>query len=468
MDRCDVPVRLRENRTPFGRAFRSAAVVLALLAGSLAFVTATVAHADYKLGAQDKLRIKVFEWRASRGEVFEWEALNDEFTVGASGTVSLPLVGDLTAAGVTAEELARTIAERLQVKVGLVTRPDASVEVITFRPFYIVGSVERPGEYAFRPGLTVLQAVGISGGLPRITDLGLMRIEREAMTARGDLRLLGVEANNLRARMARLQAELTDADKIDFAGYMVAGAETQMTAAIMSQEQSIFDTRREALRNQVQSLTQLKQFLEKEVESLKAQVETEERQLSLVRRELQSVGSLVDKGLAIAPRQLSLERTVAQIEGDRLRVATTLLRARQDISRTELLVLEMRNKQRNEVVTDIRLTQGRLDELAQKANTLENLAYEAEVIFPDYLAQRTRDEKVLPIYSVVRRIGGRAIETAVSETAAVEPGDTIKVEIPRADRLPGVAASAPRPRREIGPATASRDATGGVAGNLQN
>ena len=121
----------------------------------------------YKLGPQDKVSIKVYEWRASRDEIFEWTAFKADYIVSASGYLSLPLLGDVSANGLTTMELTRELGLRLKDRMGLVASPDVTVEVVQFRPFYIVGAVEKPGEYPYRPGLNVLEAFAIAGGRPR-------------------------------------------------------------------------------------------------------------------------------------------------------------------------------------------------------------------------------------------------------------------------------------------------------------
>ena len=62
-------------------------------------------HDEYKLGPLDAVRIKAYEWRATRAEVFEWKPLNDQFTIGSEGNLSLPLIGEVKAAGYTTAEL---------------------------------------------------------------------------------------------------------------------------------------------------------------------------------------------------------------------------------------------------------------------------------------------------------------------------------------------------------------------------
>jgi len=103
----------------------------------------------------------------SRDEIYEWTAFKAEYIVSGSGYLSLPLLGDVPASGLTTMELSRDLGLRLKDRMGLVASPDVTVEVVQFRPFYIVGTVEKPGEYPYRPGLNVLEAFAIAGGRPR-------------------------------------------------------------------------------------------------------------------------------------------------------------------------------------------------------------------------------------------------------------------------------------------------------------
>jgi polysaccharide export outer membrane protein/exopolysaccharide production protein ExoF len=392
-------------------------------------IAGPVMGADYLLGPSDKVRVKAYEWRASRDEIFEWDALNDEFTVSAGGTLSLPFVGEVRASGITTRELAGTIADRLRSGMGLGRQPDMSIEIVQFRPFYIVGLVDHPGEFPYRPGLTVLQALSIAGGLPKVND-GLMRLGRDAISARGDLQVLGVQTAYLRARKARLEAELKQSDTVDLPRGPTAHPTDASVELALQQEASIFQVRREAFSTQMHVLEQLKDFLDKEVASLIAQRGTEERQVQLVKKELATVSLLVDKGLSAVPRQLGLERTVAQIEGERLRIETSLLRAKQEISRTEIAMLELKNKRETEVTNELRETQSKLAELDRRSETADQLLYEAEVTAPQLMAQRARSRRMQPAYTIVRLREEKAVELSASESTTVEPGDTIKVEVP--------------------------------------
>lgn len=107
---------------------------------------------DYVLGSGDKLRVIVY------GE----EALSGEFVVSGNGMLSMPLVGELQAAGRTVRDFQNAYEEKLRD--GYLRDPRVSAEVLNFRPFYILGEVNKPGEYPYTSGLTVLNAIATAGG----------------------------------------------------------------------------------------------------------------------------------------------------------------------------------------------------------------------------------------------------------------------------------------------------------------
>src|SRR5581483_10623181 len=102
---------------------------------------APLTNPEYRLGTGDKLRLKVYEWRSSVGQLQEWSALNGDYTIGPDGTMSLPLIGSLAAGDRTLQQLAEAISDRLQKAIGLSERPSATLEIVGYRPFYLVGAV---------------------------------------------------------------------------------------------------------------------------------------------------------------------------------------------------------------------------------------------------------------------------------------------------------------------------------------
>ena len=107
---------------------------------------------DYQLGVADKVRIIVFDE----------PTLSGEFTVNANGALSLPLIGDVPVLGLTPTQV--TVRIRDALKGGYLLEPKVSIDVLTFRPFYILGEVNKPGEYPYSSGLTVDAAVAMAEG----------------------------------------------------------------------------------------------------------------------------------------------------------------------------------------------------------------------------------------------------------------------------------------------------------------
>lgn len=427
--------------------------ILILLAGRIDTSASTAAN-EYRLGMQDRVRIRVFEWRPAKDEVFEWAALNVEYTVGAAGRISMPLIGEIAASGITVNDLAKTIGQRLRTRMGLAEAPDIAVEITQYRPFYLTGHIEKPGEYPYRPGMTVLQALAIGGGLLRAGEIGGSRIEREFIQTQGDLHLFSQEFHALLARRARLDAESKGKDTLLFpASIRDAHDETGMIATLITQEQQIFRSKRETFDNQTDTHEQLLQFLSEEIKSIEQQLKAHDTQADLLRKELEAVSALVAKGISTQPRKMALQRAIAQMDGERSRLQTGLMRVKQDQSRTNISLLELHNKRINDSVAELRDVQFRLESIARRSETAERLLGETQRIAPFVLAANLANQKREPIYKIVRASASTPTTIDATETTTIEPGDTLKVEFPRNQILiPNMFVNAPG-SKPLNPAT---------------
>jgi len=126
-------------------------------AGALALrMDGKMAHAtsagEYQLGPNDRARIIVF------GQ----PNLSGEFGLDGRGVLAFPLLGRIPASGMTPSELQQEITNRLDPE--YMRAPSVSVEVISRRPFYVVGEVLKQGSFPFMPEMTVLNAIAIAGG----------------------------------------------------------------------------------------------------------------------------------------------------------------------------------------------------------------------------------------------------------------------------------------------------------------
>ena len=106
----------------------------------------------YRLGTGDKVRVTVYNE----------EDLSGEYDVNDQGAVALPLIGRLSVAGKTPIEAERLITEKYAAN--YLVDPRVSVEVLNYRPFFIIGEVKNPGSYPYVSGMTVLNAIALAGG----------------------------------------------------------------------------------------------------------------------------------------------------------------------------------------------------------------------------------------------------------------------------------------------------------------
>jgi len=109
-------------------------------------------EAPYTLDSGDRLRVVVF------GQ----DGLSNLYAVDAGGKITMPLIGPVRARGMTIAQLSDAIAARLRQ--GYIREPHVAVEIEIYRPFFILGEVTTPGQFAYVPDMTVETAVAVAGG----------------------------------------------------------------------------------------------------------------------------------------------------------------------------------------------------------------------------------------------------------------------------------------------------------------
>jgi polysaccharide export outer membrane protein len=106
----------------------------------------------YHLGPGDHLRVTVYQQ----------PDLSGEFEVDPSGQVSLPLIEPIPAQGLTVRAFQQAVTTKLAN--GYLVNPRVNVDVLNYRPFYITGEVNKPGEYPYVAGMNILKAIAMAGG----------------------------------------------------------------------------------------------------------------------------------------------------------------------------------------------------------------------------------------------------------------------------------------------------------------
>jgi polysaccharide biosynthesis/export protein len=134
----------------------------------------------YRLSAGDKVKVTVFDEKS----------LSGEYKVGDAGDLAFPLIEKIDANGKTPEQIASTITDRLK-EGGYVLSPRVSVEIVEYRPFFILGEVAKPGEYAYTTKLTLEQAVAKAGGYTPRADRKTIQLKRQDWPSARRVRLEG-------------------------------------------------------------------------------------------------------------------------------------------------------------------------------------------------------------------------------------------------------------------------------------
>jgi polysaccharide biosynthesis/export protein len=131
----------------------------------------------YRLGTGDRVRVSVYNETS----------LSGDFTVGAEGNLNLPLIGPVPARDRTVPEVAADVQQRYGN--GYVRDPKVTADINVYRPFFILGEVNEPGQYPYSIGLTAMNAIATAQGYTARGDRKLVRIRRQGGTAEEIYRL---------------------------------------------------------------------------------------------------------------------------------------------------------------------------------------------------------------------------------------------------------------------------------------
>jgi len=359
--------------------------------------------------------------------------LNREMTVGPQGQINLPLVGWTDVAGKTIQEVEADARQRIPEAVyrerangnelHIVVRAEEIVlEIAAFRPVYVSGEVGRPGELAFRPELTVRQAIALAGGLmPSAKNLNDEQLNRIASlkAEHGALMASYVEAL---VDLVSVAAELEDAAAIE----EVDPAEVDITAAEAQFVTSASQQRLEALRaleaGERGYLADAVQQNGQRIAALRAQHRQEEAGVEFDSTELDRIQGLADQG-AVQPSVLSDARrqwllsssralsTRADIESAELRQAD-LQRQLERIDQENLVNMLDRHKTSRSQVERLH---------AQIEGTAEQLALSTA-------AEQTPDvDRPRVSFTIYRGDGSEVEGTQGDLQTELQPGDVIEV-----------------------------------------
>lgn len=398
--------------------WRSLTVALAAFWVMLASAPDAIAQ-SYSLGPEDVVRINVVEWEDATGTYVATDWISGDYTVSVDGTISLPVVGGISVAGMSTAELDDLVAQGLMSSAGLLQLPIVTSQIAAYRPLYISGDVNNPGAFEWRPQLTASKAIALAGGVirTRVDALDDAAGFREI----SNLRSVQVEIVRFLAREARLQAELDELETINFPEDLFHPDGPEALERIKIEEQALLEIRRESTRRATESNEELIALHRTELASFEGKLGGLQSQLELTRQQVVDLEALVERGSVTANRLITVQRTLTELNAEELDLNTGIFRARQRISETQRDLLQLTDNRRNEVMTRLQDTRQRIELATKREEMLAGLATMSGV--------QPVDASFIMNLQVRRTIGEGVEIISIGPDDQLLPGDVFEIEM---------------------------------------
>lgn len=422
------PAAMEDHTNPGTCAYKSKYRLLQIgVAASLSLIVlfgTSVTRAEerkaspaYRLDVMDKIRLRVFEWRPTLDRVFDWGVVNDTYSIGPAGEISVPLIGSITARGKTTTELQEVLSQRITDLARTVTSPNISVEIAAYRPFYILGMVETPGEYSFRPNLTALQAVSIAGGFEKADETD----ERDLINALGQDRVASARYYALVAKRARIRSALDNQSTIRFPSFL-------SDQQLKDSESRVFNSERSSSQEVLRTMGKKKEYLKQAVKSLNDQLRNHDLERDLTKTELDKLEKLHSRKLVTTSRQIAARLNFYQLERIRIRTQSELHRTIQAVYEATAGIQAYKNERQEKLMVELNETELQIRLIQQQMRTTRNLITEATRKAPMVRLSQPDSNHVIS-YAITRVVDGQAKEMIADEKTLVQPGDILKVKL---------------------------------------
>lgn len=416
-------------------------VLIVLLAFGFALPASGGANAGYQLAPGDVVEMTI----TAPGET-RYRA-----TIGVDGNLTLPVAGTLAAAGLGIEDFRQRLLDVLAARlvreraadgrdITTVIAPErVAVDVVEYRPVYMLGDVARPGALPFRPGLTVDQAIALAGGF----DIVRFRMNNpflEMENLKSENETLWLETVREQYTKARLEAEIADKDVIETAKIPQSPVPADVVAQIARLEGERLRARREAYQKTHQHYVEAIQKDGERVATLAEQQVTEKRGEALDEEELQRVTELLRRGQIAVTRVVDARRSSLLSASRVLQTVAQVNALERAQDETRLALRQLEDNHRLGLIEELQVSTGRLVNLqSQMQASVTKLAYVSGV-----RSQLVQDEgSPAPEIVIARQEGTSRSKITANGESELRPGDVIEVSLRRSLVLPGKPQAAP-------------------------
>ncbi|PVE20956.1 hypothetical protein DC522_29310 [Microvirga sp. KLBC 81] len=348
------------------------------------------------------------------------QEMTGDYRIGVDGTISIPLLGRIPVRGMSTAQLEEVLSRRLEQMTG---RSNAvTVEVAAYKPLFVTGLVTRPGAVPWHPGMTVLQAVALSGGMfrpagPNVGGPAAGEVEmaryRRAMEDR----------KRALAALARLQAERQDSTEIQVPPALVTIAGQKEAEELIAAQKTLLLSRQRSFSNQLSSLKRGMELAAQELDGLREQGKRVAELLQMQRDARQRLGELQQKGIVVAQRAFEADMKVSELEEKTANVAVATARVQATVAAMQRDTVVLTEERKASIEAEIDRLQKEVSQLADEAASARQ-AYNA-IAGASIAAER--GDRIEIIYSVVRSDQTGQTTMKADQSTPLKPGDVLIV-----------------------------------------
>ena len=355
-----------------------------------------------------------------------YSELTGEYRINSDNTISVPGLGRINVLGRTPAELEATLAERATKVTG--REAFITLEVSEYKPVFVSGYVSRPGSIPWKPGMSVLHAVTLMGGVFRATQENAGGIVIGADNEIVRLKRATSELKRTFATIARLEAERTEKDAIAVPDRLVALVGKAEAERLIAEQNTALVSRRVGLAAQLATLDRAKRLAEQEYDGLKSQSARIKDMLNVRREYKQKIEGLQAKGIVRADRGMEETAKVGDLEDRMTIVSVGMARVQGMIAGFDRDVINLRQERIAGIDTDI-LKLDRDVALLELEIDAARTAYRKITGMPPPATLGDKEPSKVSVleYEIVRWDAGKQVSMKAEASASLRPGDVLVV-----------------------------------------
>jgi polysaccharide export outer membrane protein len=386
----------------------------------------TPARAEYRLHVGDVIEISVARL----------PELKQRVPVQLDGTISFPLLGTLPVANLSPAEVQAKVQTMLAAKVfrqrasdghenTVTIEPDeVTATVVEYRPVYVNGDVSRPGEQAYRPLMTVRQAVALSGGYD-VIRLRMNNPILEAADLQAEYQSLWTEYAREQAHVWRLQQELGQQATVDQKALLDVPVARSMALAIVNVEAEQFKTRQADERAERTFLERGIVQADEQIQVLSEQQKTEDQGAQADVEELERAKELYSRGTLTMLRVSDARRAMLLSSTRKLQTTAQLMQTRRQRDDFSRQIERLDGQRRSDMLRELQDATLALSRIRFKLqSTGEKLQYTAFA-----KSQLARGFGTKPAIIIVRNGAKGSENMLANEDFELQPGDVVEIAL---------------------------------------